>query len=103
MNMKSNNIFEVINKLYNKAGFLEKYGGSLWATFIISLIFFLAISYYYVYNNLDPIKADWINQRCKPNVMPFAGIINPPDPNKMSAFEFTQNNFSNSLVNLDLD
>ena len=103
MNMKSNNIFEVINKLYNKAGFLEKYGGSLWATFIISLIFFLAISYYYVYNNLDPIKADWINQRCKPNVMPFAVIINPPDPNKMSAFEFTQNNFSSCIQSILAD
>ena len=92
-----NNIFNVINKLYNKAGFLEKYGGSLWTTFILCLLFFLAISYYYVYNHLEPIKADWVNQRCKPNVMPFAGIINPPDPNVMSAFDFTTNNFSNCI------
>ena len=85
MNM-NNNISNVINKLYSKAGFLEKYGGSLWTTFIISLIFFIAISYYFVYNNIEPIKADWVNQRCKPNVMPFAGLINPPDPKIMSAF-----------------
>jgi len=92
-----NNIFNVINKLYSKAGFLEKYGGSLWTTFILCLLFFIAISYYYVYNHLEPIKADWVNQRCKPNVMPFAGIINPPDPNVMSAFDFTTNNFSNCI------
>jgi len=96
-NNMNNNIYNIINKIYKKSGFLEKYGGSLWVTFILILIFFLAISYYYVYNNIDPIKSDWINQRCKPNVMPFAGLINPPDPNKMSAFEFTQNNFSNCI------
>jgi len=101
--MNSNNISNVINKLYNKAGFLEKYGGSLWTTFIISLIFFIAISYYYVYNNIDPIKADWVNQRCKPNVMPFAGLINPPDPKTMSAFDFTQKNFSNCIQSILAD
>ena len=94
------NNYNVINKLYNKAGFLDKYGGSLWGTFIISLIFFLAISYYYIYNNIDPIKADWVNQRCKPSVMPFAGLINPPPPEKMSAFEFTQHNFSNCIQSI---
>ena len=91
------NISNIINKLYSKAGFLEKYGGSLWAAIIISVIMFLAISYYQVLNNLQPLKSDWINQRCKPNVMPFAGIINPPDPNEMSAFEFTSNNFTNCI------
>ena len=91
------NISNVINKLYSKAGFLEKYGGSLWSAVIISIIVFLALSYYQVLNNLQPIKADWTNQRCKPNVMPFAGIINPPDPNEMSAFEFTSNNFTNCI------
>ena len=102
-NSNSNNISEIINKLYSKAGFLEKYGGSLWTTFIISLIFFIAISYYFVYNNIEPIKADWVNQRCKPNVMPFAGLINPPDPNTMSAFEFTQNNFTNCIQSILAD
>ena len=91
------NISNVINKLYNKAGFLEKYGGSLWSAIIISVIVFLAVSYYQVLNNLQPLKADWINQRCKPNVMPFAGIINPPDSDEMSAFEFTSNNFTNCI------
>jgi len=88
------NIFNVINKLYDKVGFLEKYGGSLWSTIIIIIIFFILISYYYIYNNIQPIKADWINQRCKPSVMPFAGLINPPDPKKMSAFDFTAQNFT---------
>jgi hypothetical protein len=87
-------IFEVINKIYDKSGFLEKYGGSLWVSIIIGIIMFLAISYFQIMNNLQPIKADWVNQRCKPNIMPFAGIINPPNPDDMSAFDFTSSNFS---------
>ena len=99
----NDNIYEIINKLYNKAGFLEKYGGSLWTAIILSIIFFLAISYYYVYNNIQPLKADWINQRCKPGVMPFAGIINPPDPKEMSAFDFTSQNFTYCIQNILTD
>jgi|TARA_B110000285_G_scaffold206942_1_gene245907 hypothetical protein len=94
------NVFNIINELYSKTGFLEKYGGSLWVSIIIILILFLAISYYQVLNNLQPIKADWINQRCKPSVMPFAGIINPPNPEEMSAFEFTSNNFSQCIYSI---
>ena len=91
------NVFNVINKLYSKAGFLEKYGGSLWVSVILAIIMFLAISYYQILNNLQPIKADWVNQRCSPSVMPFAGIINPPNPNEMSAFEYTSSNFSSCI------
>jgi hypothetical protein len=97
--MDTTNLNE-INKLYNKAGFLDKYGGSLWLSIIIIIIMFLAISYYKVLNNIQPIKADWINQRCSPSVMPFAGIINPPDSNEMTAFEFTSNNFTNCIQSI---
>ena len=94
----SDSIFKVINKIYNKAGFLEKYGGSLWLTLILILVFFVAISYYHVLNNIQPIKSDWLNQRCNPSVMPFAGIINKPDD--QTAFEFTASNFNNCIYSI---
>ena len=97
----SDSIFKVINKVYEKAGFLEKYGGSLWLTIILILVFFVAISYYHVMNNIQPIKADWLNQRCNPSVMPFAGIINKPDD--QTAFEFTASNFNNCIYNILTD
>lgn len=97
----SERIYDTINKLYGKVGFLEKYGGSLWMTIILVMIFFVIISYFYVLNNIQPIKADWVNQRCKPNVMPFAGIINPP-PNQ-SAFDFTAENFTGCIQNILTD
>ena len=97
----SDSIFKVINKVYEKAGFLEKYGGSLWLTIILILVFFVAISYYHVMNNIQPIKADWLNQRCNPSVMPFAGIINKPDD--QTAVEFTASNFNNCIYNILTD
>ena len=97
----SDSIFKVINKVYEKAGFLEKYGGSLWLTIILILVFFVAISYYHVMNNIQPIKADWLNQRCNPSVMPFAGIINKPED--QTAFEFTASNFNNCIYNILTD
>jgi|UniRef100_A0A6C0CIG6 hypothetical protein len=97
----SDSIFNVINKIYNKAGFLEKYGGSLWLTIILIIVFFVAISYFNVMNNIQPIKADWLNQRCSPSVMPFAGIINKPD--NQSAFEFTASNFQDCIYNILTD
>jgi hypothetical protein len=87
--------FNIINKIYSNAGFLEKYGGSLWIMIIIILVFFVAISYYYVLNNIQPIKSDWLNQRCSPSVMPFAGLINKPDD--QTVFQFTASNFTNCI------
>ncbi len=93
-------VYKIINKLYDKTGFLEKYGGSLWITIIFFIIFFYIISYYHILNNIQPIKADWVNQRCSPTVIPFAGIINPPPDGKETPFEFTANNFSNCVYGI---
>lgn len=97
----SDSILKVINKIYSKVGFLEKYGGSLLLTIILIIIFFVAISYYHVMNNIKPIKADWLNQRCNPSVIPFAGLINKPDD--QTAFEFTASNFNNCIYNILTD
>jgi len=89
---KVNNITSAINNIYDKGGFLDKYGGSLWLTIVIGIVFFLAISYYHIYNNLQPIKSDWLNQRCNPGVIPFAGLINRPDD--VGVYDFTAENFN---------
>ena len=80
-----------INKITKKIGYLDKYGGSVVVTGIVLFIFFLIFSYFYVMNRLKPIKADWVNQKCNPAVMPFAGIINAP-PSK-SKIDYTADNF----------
>lgn len=85
-------ISEVINNLYEKSGYTDRYGFDIWMTFFLCLIFFIAISYYHVLNNIEPIKADWTKQRCRPDIIPFAGIINK-GPND-TIFEYTERNFN---------
>lgn len=91
-----NNIFnKYINKLYNNTTYLDKYGGSVVITGVTLFIFFLIFSYMYVMNRIKPIKADWLNQRCSPAVIPFAGLVNK-EPGT-SAFEYTATNFQSCL------
>lgn len=87
-----NNIFEPINELYTNSNYFDRYGLDILITFILCIVFFLGITYYHILNNIEPIKADWTNQRCNPSVIPFAGIINKgPDE---TVFEYTHKNFT---------
>jgi hypothetical protein len=92
MPLESETIFKKINDLYNKKGFLDKYGADIWLAVIICLVFFCITAYYYVLNNIEPIKADWENQKCSPAVLPFAGLINK-GPND-TTLDFTNKNFT---------
>jgi len=85
-----------LNKLYNKQKYLDRYGSSVVLAIIIFLIFFTLTSYFTMMNQIAPIRSDWVNQRCKPSIIPFAGIINPPQDGT-SPFEYTQKNFNGCI------
>lgn len=90
-----NNIQSLLNKLYNKIGYFDMYGGSIVATFFILFIFFILFSYFFVMSNVKPIKANWSVQKCNPSVIPFAGLINKP-ANK-TTFQYTSENFNECI------
>lgn len=92
------NIQKKIIDFYNKKGFLETYGTDLYVAIFIILLFFVMTCYFIVINNLTPIKSDWVNQRCNPSVIPFAGLINAPDGS--SKFDYTAQNFSGCMNNI---
>ena len=81
-----------LNELYDKITFIEKHGLDMWLAIIICILFFIGITYFTVLNNLQPIKSDWTNQRCNPEVLPFAGIIN--NGSDTTPMEYTANNFT---------
>ena len=85
-------------KLYDKKTYLDKYGGSVFATGVTLLIFFCIFSFFYIQSKMDPIRQNWANERCKPEVMPFAGLINAPKGTSKMAY--TADNFTKCTVNI---
>lgn len=81
-----------IKNMYDKLNYFDQYGASVILFIIISIILFIAISYCYVKIHSQPIIEDWANQRCKPNIIPFAGFITHPDG--ISAIDYTSQNFN---------
>ena len=84
-------VYTKVNKLYRQAGYLNIYGIDLIITIVIVISFLIIIIYFSIKNNLGPLRANWDINKCKPSVIPFAGLINKPDDD--TVFEFTQKNF----------
>jgi hypothetical protein len=87
-----------INEMYANNSYFDQYGGQMFIVIILTLIVILVCTYFSVMLNVQPIKDDWANQRCKPQVMPFAGLINKP-PGK-TIVSFTQENFEYCMQNI---
>lgn len=84
-------IFEKINGLYGPKTFTGRYGVDILKSALIIFLFILSYTYFYVKNNMLAIQRDWPENRCKPNIMPFAGWINAPVGT--DAIEYTKQNF----------
>ena len=89
-----------VGNIYDKTSYFDTYGGSL--VFCIVLLVFLAMFHMYQRMMLkaEPIRRNWTENRCSPNVIPFAGNI--MRPKNMSWVEFTGKNF-NSCLNITLE
>ena len=88
----SNKGINNIRKLYDNLNYFDQFGGSVVLFIIITIILLLFIGACFAFMNVKFIRDDWVNQRCKPYIIPIAGIINkPPD---MSVKDFTDQNFT---------
>jgi hypothetical protein len=87
-----------IKKMYDKLNYFDQYGASVLLFIVISIILFIAISYCFAKINAQPIIDDWPAQRCKPNIIPFAGFITHPDG--ISASDYTAQNFTYCTQNI---
>ena len=96
------NSSRVVNELYDGLTYFDLYGSSVFVFFLLSFIVFFVCSYCYVMINIQPIKDDWVNQRCNPKVIPFAGLINKPDDGT-SVSDFTSENFNYCIQNILTD
>jgi hypothetical protein len=87
-----------IKKIYENLTYFDQYSSSLVLFVLITVALFVLCSYCFVMINVEPIKNDWINQRCKPSIIPFAGLINAPEGTTSS--DFTKENFDYCTQNI---
>jgi len=78
--------------MYKKGGFFEKYSKDLVITVFVILAVLTAMTYFIVDANMINIKKSWTSYRCKPFILPLAGIINAPQD--MDKSEYTSQNFN---------
>ena len=90
-----------IKKMYDNLNYFDQYGSSLVLFILITVSLFILCSYCFVMINVQPIKEDWINQRCKPAIIPFAGLVNAPEGT--SSTDFTKENFDYCTQNIVKD
>ena len=87
-----------INKMYEKLTYFDQYSGSVVLFIIITIVIILLMSYFHTMINIQPIIDDWPNQRCKPTIIPFAGLITHPEG--VTASEYTAQNFNYCTQNI---
>ena len=90
--MDSNPGLKKLIHIYEKLGYIDQYGGSVFLFIIATIILFLIVSYCMTASNAAEIAQDWPNQRCNLSVVPYAGYITHPEG--VSAFDYTQENFN---------
>lgn len=88
MDNKLNNI----KKMYEKLNYFDQYGGSFVLFIVITIVVMILVTYFHTMINIQPIIDDWPNQRCKPTIMPIAGLIT--HPKEMTASDYTFQNFN---------
>lgn len=87
----SNNHIKSINDLYGNLTYFDIYSGSILAVLFLIIILFCVISYLHTIKNINYIKANWALERCKPQIIPIAGLINKPA--NMTINEYTSQNY----------
>jgi hypothetical protein len=86
-----------ITKIYEHLNYFDQYGGTFVLFITMTIVLILVVLYFQIIVNTQPIIDDWPNQRCKPHIMPFAGLITKPDG--VSATEYTAQNFNYCMQN----
>lgn len=98
INIRNELFFEKMKKIYNKTSYWDLYGSSVLWMLLIKVIFIVIFVYFYFKTRLQPIRDDWVNMRCHPAVIPFAGFIN--SPKGQNIFNFTAMNFTFCVSNI---
>jgi hypothetical protein len=75
--------------MYKNLTYWDNYTGSVLMFILVTITEILFLLYFQVMTQAQLIRNDWTNQRCKPQILPFAGFINSPN----DIINYTQENF----------
>lgn len=96
--LNMNTTSQFINKTYDTLSYFDLYGNSVIGFILITLFVFLVFSYCKVMQTKEAVADDWVNQRCKPQNIAFAGLITHPEGT--TAFQYTNDNFQYCVQNI---
>jgi hypothetical protein len=97
-NSNINNTIQFINTTYDKLSYFDLYGNSVMIFIFITLLVFVVFSFCKIMQTKDSVADDWVNQRCKPQNMLFAGFITKPEGT--TSFQYTKDNFQFCVQNI---
>lgn len=83
---------------YDQLSYYDLYGTDVLLFFFATLAALGAYTYCQVMQTRGAIADDWVNQRCNPKYIPFAGLITRPEGK--TAFEYTGENFQYCVQNI---
>jgi hypothetical protein len=99
---KLNTTSDYIIRIYDKLSYTDVYGSSILIVIISTIVVLSALSFSLIMQNKQAISDDWINQRCNPKYIPFAGYIVTHEG--QTPGEYTNENFQycmqNQMVNM---
>jgi hypothetical protein len=87
-----------IENLYKNLTYLDQYGGSVMNLILITIVVLLIGGYCYAMVHAKQIRDNWQTDKCKLQVMPFAGFINAPKGTSWT--DYTAQNFQQCLNNI---
>lgn len=83
---------QIFEKLYKPKNYVDMYFGSITICLAFHLVLLCVGIYFYMLTQANDIKLNWAQERCKPQNIPFAGMI--MRPTDKSYTQYTQENFT---------
>jgi hypothetical protein len=100
MSEKTNtkNVIQKLILFYNKQGYLSTYGPNIIYFILLIIILIYVIFFTKAMMIRKQLSDNWEEERCKPNIMPFAGLINAPSGE--SLLDYTNTNYEYCVQNI---
>ena len=88
-----------LNEFYKKTSYSDIHGSEIFFTIMIFGICICFLLYFWIMSKKHILKKNWIESRCDPRVLPFAGFINK-EGSGLNSIEYTIKNFQGCTNNI---